>query len=70
MSARAQISRDIPEHWHRRFKEADLEVELIRLLPITAAEAADAHRSGWEQLTARLTNPDVDASDLFRASVV
>ena len=60
----------VPDETLSPFQKADVSVEFVRLLPITAAEAAYARRNGWEELTARLTAPNVDMSDLFRASVV
>jgi hypothetical protein len=45
-------------------------VDLIRLIPITAAEAAFARQNGWQQLEALLARPDVDCRDLFRQTVV
>ena len=60
----------VPDETLPRFQKADVGVEFVRLLPITAAEAAYARRNGWEELTARISAPDVDVNDLFRASVV
>jgi hypothetical protein len=60
----------VPDETLPPFQKADVSVEFVRLLSITAAEAAHARRNGWEELTARISDPDVDVNDLFRTSVV
>jgi hypothetical protein len=59
----------VPETTVGPCADATARVEFVRLLPITATEAARAGERGWEDLAEHLGRPDATARDLFRRSV-